>query len=475
VGERPQTIQHFAAARILVRGRRSVTALILAATLAACSGSSGPAALSVHCTGHRLAGPDTTSVSPVDVPQPVAPAAISGVPHLTTAPPPAEVPEVLDPADPRYGYSNRDWDIVRTAAIGGPDSWSATIRLPGGAQASQGVGYSPDPYGGYLIVRGGRQGRYLAAVSDQGQAGPACALPPYDATDGTVDLLPHAGVVVAANPAAGAPSTAKDIWLNGYSTTTGKRLWSADTHTSANESVDLVVSGDSAYIWQEYTGKIAAYDARTGHQSWQTDSGTVSLLGGDNRLLGATDGRVYALAEQDNSSRVEALNGTTGQLIWKRDVPEPAGHNQISLSQLGTGLVAVAGAGSKDYLLDAADGSIVSSMPVQLTAALPQPCSVFGNPAVAVVEDGAIGVLSSDQADNRTIAIAPGRKVTVAVASTMAYVRAEQPGAPVSGYDLGTGTRRWTLPLPRTSSYVGLEAFSGGFAAFDGRDSQTFT
>jgi len=93
VGERPQTIQHFAAARILVRGRRSVTALILAAALAAalsaCSGSSGPAALSVHCTGHRLAGPDTTSVSPVDVPQPVAPAAISGVPHLTTAPPPA--------------------------------------------------------------------------------------------------------------------------------------------------------------------------------------------------------------------------------------------------------------------------------------------------------------------------------------------------------------------------------------------------
>ena len=470
---------HPRAGRNLVSGRRSRAAVVLAMALAAgvpaCGSSSGPAALSVHCTGPTLAGPDTTSISQVDVPQPGTPAAVPGVPHLITAPPPAEVPEVLDPADPRYGYSAHGWDIVRTAAIGGPDSWSATIHPPGPARASQGADYSPEPYGGYLIVRGGRQGQDVAAVSDQGQVGPACALPPYDATDGTVDLLPHAGVVVAANPVAGAPATAKDTWLNGYSTTTGERLWSADSHTSANDPVDLVVDGDTAYVWQQYTGKIAAYDARTGRQSWQTDSGTVSLLGGGNRLLGTADGRVYALAEQDSSSRIEVLNGRTGQLIWKRDVPEPAGHNQISLSQIGTGLVAVAGSGGKDYLLDAADGSIVSSMPVQLTAGLPQPCSVYGNPAVAVVENGAIAVLSSDQADNRYITIPPGKKVDVAVARTMAYVRAEKPGAPVYGYDLATAKLRWTVSLPTTPAEVSLYAFNDGFAALVGTGSQIFT
>jgi hypothetical protein len=104
-------------------------------------------------------------------------------------------------------------------------------------------------------------------------------------------------------------------------------------------------------------------------------------------------------------------------------VPEPTGNDEITLSQVGTRLVAVAGSGSKDYLLNSASGTVISSLPVKPSAGQPQPCSVNGQPAVAVVENGAIGVLSSDPADSRTIPIPPGKRVAVAVASTVAYVR----------------------------------------------------
>jgi hypothetical protein len=64
---------------------------------------------------------------------------------------------------------------------------------------------------------------------------------------------------------------------------------------------------------------------------------------------------------------------------------------------------------------------------------------VNGEPAVAVVENGALGVLTSDQAGNRTISIPPGKQVDVAVASSMAYVRAEKLNSLVYGYNLVTG------------------------------------
>jgi outer membrane protein assembly factor BamB len=124
----------------------------------------------------------------------------------------------------------------------------------------------------------------------------------------------------------------------------------------------------------------------------------------------------------------------------------------------------VAGSGLRDYLLDAADGTIVSSLPVQASAGEPQLCTVYGEPAVTVVENGALGVLSSDQADNRTISIPPGKSVGVAVASTMAYVRAEQANAPVYGYNLATGRRVWTMPVPRSVGAGNLYAVDGGFA-----------
>jgi outer membrane protein assembly factor BamB len=463
----------------MIFGRRCWTALTFAVALAvglsACgSGGSGPPALSVRCTGRTLAGPDTGAVGLNDVTQPAAPAAVPGVPH-PAATPVTGVPAVLDPADPRYGYASRGWNVMRMGATGGPAQWSATIHPAGQNQASSDdAGLSLAPYAGYLIAAGGEQGRDIAAISDQGTVGPVCTLPRFDASDGTVALLPHAGVIIAANPT-DPSSGGKDYWLNGYSTATGQRLWAVDTQTSASgRGVDLMVSGDTAYVWLGQTGKIAAYDARTGRRSWVTDSGSVATLDGDNYLLGIAGGRVFATADQQQSSRVEALSSSTGKVLWTRDVPEPAVQNQITLSQIGAGLVAVAGSDRKDYLLDAADGSIVSSLPVEASAGRPQPCSVSGDPAVAVVENGAIGVLSSDPADNRTIPIPPGKSVDVAVASTLAYVRAEKAGAPVRGYDLATGKLRWTLQMPRTQAEDTLYAFDHGFAVLQGATSQAF-
>jgi hypothetical protein len=93
---------------------------------------------------------------------------------------------------------------------------------------------------------------------------------------------------------------------------------------------------------------------------------------------------------------------------------------------------------------------------------------VNGEPAVAVVENGAFGVLTSDQAGNRTISIPPGKQVDVAVASTMAYVRVEKVNGPVYGYDLATGQRTWTVAAPGTQPEDPLWAFDGGFAVLEG-------
>jgi outer membrane protein assembly factor BamB len=448
VGNRPQTTWTALA-----------LAVVLMAGLSACGGGSGPAALSVRCTGRTLPGPDSTDQN--DVALPATPTAVAGIPHAAVA---TEVPVIIDPADPHHGYDHHGWEVVREAATGGRTQWSATIRPPGTVQTSDDADLSLSPYTGYVIATGGNRGQDIAAVSAQGTVGPVCALPPYDAFDGTVALLPHAGIVIAANPTSSSAG-GKDYWLNGYSTATGKRIWSADTRTSeAERGVGLVVSGDTAYVWQEQTGDIAAYDARTGHRSWLTASGTTEQFPPGSDLLGVSDAKIFVLADQEKSSRVEALNSATGKIIWRRDLPEPVLNNQISLDQIGTGLVAVAGSGRRDYLLDAADGTIVSSLPVQASAGEPQLCTVYGEPAVTVVENGALGVLSSDQADNRTISIPPGKSVGVAVASTMAYVRAEQANAPVYGYNLATGRRVWTMPVPRSVGAGNLYAVDGGFA-----------
>ena len=68
-----------------------------------------------------------------------------------------------------------------------------------------------------------------------------------------------------------------------------------------------------------------------------------------------------------------------------------------------------------------------------------------GLPAVAVVENDTIGVLSSAQADNKTIAIPPGKNVDVVVVGTLAYVGAEQAGAQVSR--ARSASTRWRARL----------------------------
>ena len=199
-----------------------------------------------------------------------------------------------------------------------------------------------------------------------------------------------------------------------------------------------------------------------------TDSGALSPLAPDNGLLGAGDGRVFALTDALESSRVEALDASDGKIAWKRKVPEQTVAGDVTVNRVGTGLVAVAGAGSEDYLLNAATGAVVSSLRVEPGGGQPQLCSPGGQPAVAVVGNGAISVLSTDPAGNRTIAIPPGKNVSVAVAGTVAYVRAEQANAPVYGYDLATGQRVWTVRDPRTQAESTLYAFDGGFAVLDG-------
>jgi outer membrane protein assembly factor BamB len=467
-----ETISRFRPGRVLAASRRSWGALTLAVTmvaaLSACSGG-GPAVLAVRCTGHTLAEPDTADISANDVALAASPAAVAGVPHPAGAVASTGIPDFLDPVDPSLGYGSHGWAVVGKGPTGGPAKWSVTIRPPGATQAnSKDADLSLQEYTGYVIAAGGTQGQDIAAVSDQGRAGPACQLPAFDASDGTVALLPHAGILITANPTT--PSAKhKDLWLDGYSTTTGKRLWSIDTRTgAAEEYIDLDVNGDTVYIWQGQTGKVAAYTAGTGHQLWTTDSGTFNPIYPDQNLLGTSDGRVFALIELPKGPRIVAMNSTTGKIIWTRDVPEPVSDNKISISQVGTGLVAVAGAGNRDYLLRAASGTIISSLPVQSSAGQPQLCTVNGEPAVAVVENGALGVLTSDQAGNRTISIPPGKQVDVAVASTMAYVRAEKVNGPVYGYDLATGQRTWTVAAPGTQPEGPLWAFGGGFAVLEG-------
>jgi hypothetical protein len=473
-GERPHAVTRFGRGLTAVARRGSSTALAaaavaLAAGLSACGGSSGPGALPVHCTGHTLAAPDSGAIGFDGNVLAAPPAAVPGVPRPAGAVPATGVPAILDPADPRYGYSASGWDVVRVPGTGGPALWSAAIHVPGHSQpSSRDADLSPEAYTGYVIAAGGKQGQDIAAVSTGGKAGPVCALPPFDATDRTVALLPHAGVVITANPTTPSPDS-KDYWLDGYSTATGQRLWSADTQTAVAENgVDFIASGDTAYVWQGRTGDIAAYNARTGQQIWVTDSGALSPLGPDNGLLGAGDGRVYALADESESSRVEALDASDGKIAWKRGVPEQTNDGSITVNRVGSGLVAVAGAGSEDYLLNAASGAVVSSLRVEPGGGQPQLCSPGGQPAVAVVGNGAISVLSTDPAGNRTIAIPPGKNVSVAVAGTVAYVRAEQANAPVYGYDLATGQRVWTVRDPRTQAESTLYAFDGGFAVLNG-------
>jgi outer membrane protein assembly factor BamB len=194
----------------------------------------------------------------------------------------------------------------------------------------------------------------------------------------------------------------------------------------------------------------------------------VAPLTPDNGLLGVIDGRVFALADEGTSDRLVVLDGATGKLAWKHDIPLEAGTSQVTVSQVGAGLVLLSGASNlEDDLLNVATGATISSLVVMADAGEPQLCAPGGHLAVVVDENDAIGVLSTDPAYNRTIALPAAGSVSVAVTGTLAYARAESAGAPVYGYDLATGKLKWKVRAPGTSAQAGVDAFNGGFAVLD--------
>lgn len=460
---------HLVSGRSMRCARSWLAAAVLALGLAGC-GSSGPAALSVHCSGRDLTVPDSAEVDANDPVLPPPLGAVPGVPRTAGSATGVTVPDALDPGDPADGYSVQGWRVSRITGTGGQQAWSLTLGRPRGVPAAE-----PDlnllPHYGYVIATGGNQGQFIAAVSSQGRAGPVCSLPPFAATDRPVELLPHAGVVILANPTES--STASGSYsVDGYSTATGKRLWSVSSDTSLPEGrVDFLVDHDTLYVWQGRNAQIAAYNAATGQHLWTADPGSTDPYDSPNGLLAAAGGAVYAITDTTSfgSSRVIALRGTNGKLMWRRTVPAPRSTSgEISVNPVGQDALLLSGNGEEDYLLNATTGATLAAQ--KLTArpmdpgGPPQICDPGGHASVAVTESGLIHVLSSDPADDKTIAIPPGASTSVVVTGTIAYVRQPKSGAPVYGYDLTTGKLAWTARAPGKPAGDNLYAFAGGFA-----------
>ena len=448
--------------------------LMVAAGLAGCGSSGGPAPLGVRCSGRTLAVPDAGNpdAGPPQLPPPVT--AVSGTPRLAATAPNAAFPDAIDPVDPRYGYSASPdgWRVSLVSATGsGPAAWSVLLSVPRDVPGSD-----PDlsvlADGAYAIATGGKQGQYIAAVSSTGQAGPSCAVPKFLATQGHVDLLPHAGVVVFANPPYSTQPTSSlpDYWLDGYSTATGQRLWSVPSDTSVTENgVDFMVSGDTVYVWEDDDATVAAYDARTGQHLWTASFSDANPDTGDNGLLAAFAGQVYVMADNISSTQVLALSGATGAVEWKRSVPLASSTSDVAVTDVGNGQVLFGDDdNNQEYLLDARSGMTLEAQAVNsnssATNATLQMCQTADQLGVAITEPGKIVVLGIQPNDSWTIAIPQGKNASVAVTDTEVYVRLQQAGAPVYGYDLGSGQLLWTVPLPGSPADSTVSAFDGGFA-----------
>jgi outer membrane protein assembly factor BamB len=421
-----------------------------------------------------LATPDATNAD--DQPPQLSPpvTAVSGTPHLAGAESNTAVPDAFDLEDPRYGYvaGPGSWrvSLVSKAGSGSP-VWSVPLSVPRGVPDSD-----PDlsllPYGPYAIAVGGKDGQFIAAVNASGRRGRACAVPEFLATQGHVELLPHAGVVIFANPTSSTEPTRSlsDFWLDGYSTATGQRLWSVSTDTSVAARSDFKVSGDTVYVWEGSEGTVAAYDARTGRRLWTAGFSGGDPDSGDNGLIAAFGGQVYAMAAtQSESSQVLALNAASGAVMWKRSVPLASGPSDVAVTDVGDGQVLFGDSDSnEEYLLDARTGSTLETQPVSSDSsgsnATLQMVQLAGQTAVAITESGKIVVLGIKPNDRWTIAIPGGNNVSVAVADSEVYVRLQQAGAPVYGYNLFSGKLLWTVPLPGSAADSTLVAFDGGFA-----------
>jgi outer membrane protein assembly factor BamB len=456
-----------------ISSRRSwpagAAAVILAAAISGCSGSSGPASLSVHCSGHDLTAPDSGQAFASGQPLTPPVTAVPGTPRPAGTMVNRDLPDALDPSDVNYGYSaGEDWSVSRISGSGsGRPVWSLTLRVPRGVSRSE-----PDlqvlAQYGYATVLGGNHGQYIATVSASGRPGPACVLPPFAATDRPVDLLPHVGVIVLANPTEPAQPTGSgdDYWLDEYSTTTGQRLWSVPTGTSvAEQTADFMVDKNTVYVFDQEDAEVVAYDAATGQHLWTTDFGVNGNPEmNDNGLLAAADGRVYAMVDASTSSQILAVSDTDGKVAWKRAVPQANILSDVTVSQIARNQVLVSDSdNSEAYLLNASSGATLATQAVTSSASAPQLCDPNGQVVVAFAESGRIAMLSADPGYTRTMTILSGSDVKVAITGTVAYVRPPKAGAPVYGYDLATGERLWTVPAPGSPADAGLYAFDGGF------------
>jgi outer membrane protein assembly factor BamB len=444
-------------------------ALILSAGLPAC-GSGGPAPLSISCSGPTLTSPDSADVNSNG---PVIPPPVTAVPGTPKAVSTAQVslPDAVDPDNPLLGYQGGhgfSLSLISDTGVGQP-VWTAELRAPSSVSGSDSSLYAPDTHYGYAIMEGGSlRAQYITAVSSDGQQGPACVVPQSPSAADDVELLPHAGVLIAQNPLN--PAGTGDFRLDGYSTSAGQRLWSVPTGTPfATGKVKYMLAGDTVYVWDDGSGAVAAYSALTGQHLWTTSLNS-DPFSSDDGLLGVFGGRVYAAFDDGTTVQVAAIDGVHGTISWKVSFPSPEAISSVGVTQVGTGEVLLGDTQRHQMLLlrakngavltkasSASPGAAVENQEIQV-------CSPGGHLAVAVPESGAIHVLSDDPAYDRTITIPKGNILDIAVTATEAYVLPAQAGAPVYGYDLATGKLLWTVPVPPGgSSDTLLYAFDGGF------------
>lgn len=447
-------------------------AVILAAGLAGCGGPAAPAALSVRCAGPALPGPDTDEVSENDPVLPPAPAAVTGIPHVSGTLQVRTLPEAIDPGNPGFGYAaaRQSWGVqMISASAGGKPLWSAALTVPKGVSSSE-----PDlslvAHDGYAIADGGNQGQYIGAVSSAGRPGPACAVPRFAATDTHVELLPHAGLVLLSNPTSSQQSTGSgdDFWLDAYSTATGKRVWSVSSGASvAGHGPDYIVSGDTVYVWQDDQTRVAAFDARSGRQLWATGFSKADQFAGDNGLLGVSAGTVYAMADTSSpKTLVVALSAASGVTRWTCALPEARSSSDVAITAVGQGQILMGDSdNNEEFLLNARTGAMLATAKVGSRASGEndglQVVHPAGHLAVAIPDDGVVHVLSANPAVTRAIPIPQGANVRVIVADTLAYVLVPQAGGTLRGYDLATGKLLWTVPAPGSGDESALDAING--------------
>ncbi len=445
------------------------TAVILAAGLSGC-GSSGPAALSVRCSGPTLTAPDTSEVFSGGAVSPPPVASVPGIPRAVSAGQ-LSLPDAVDPDNPSLGYQGpKGFSLSLISDTGdGQPAWTAELRAPSSVSGSDSSLYAPDTHYGYAIMEGGGlRAQYITAVSSAGQQGPACVLPQLPTAGNDVELLPHAGVLIAQNPLN--PGGSGDFRLDGYSTSTGQRLWSVPTDTPfERDKVKYLLAGDTVCIWEEAGGDVAAYSAVTGQHLWTTSLNS-DPFASDDGLLGEFGGHVYAAFDDGTTVRVAAIDGVHGTISWKTSFPSPEAINSVGVTQVGTGEVLLGDTERHQMLLlNARNGAVLAKASSTSPGAAVQNQELQlaypgGHLAVAVPESGAIHVLSDDPAYDRTITIAKANTLDIAVSSTEAYVLPSQAGAPVYGYDLATGKLLWTVPAPPgSSSDTLLNTFDGGF------------